>query len=64
MRLLLRILAALCLLAIAGLCSLQLQTYAEPALTNQWGLRVLYGLGGSASLLGVVMLFVPKESRT
>ncbi len=57
----LRILAATCLLVIAVLCSFQLQTYAEPALTGQWGIRVIYGLIGSACLLGIVMLFLPKE---
>lgn len=61
MNLFLRILAAVCLLALAALCSLPLWTYAEPALTNRWGLRVLYGLAGSGCLLGSVLLVLPKE---
>jgi hypothetical protein len=61
MKHLLRLLAAACLLAIAVFCSFGLQATAEPALTGQWGIRVIYGLIGSACLLGIVVLFLAKK---
>ena len=61
MRLPVRILIALGLLVIIGFCSSRLQSTAYAALTGNWGLRVIYALTGSACLLGIVMLFLPKE---
>jgi hypothetical protein len=58
-----RITIAVALLAIAVLCSFRLQSYAYPALTGQWGIRVIVGLIGSACLLGLVMLFLPRNPR-
>lgn len=56
-----RVVASLCLMAIAVFCSVQLQTYAELALKGQWLLRVVFGLAGSGCLLGIVMLALPGE---
>jgi cbb3-type cytochrome oxidase subunit 1 len=59
----LKILAAVALLAVAVLCSFELQSTAEPALMEWWGLRVIYGLIGSACLLGIVVLFLPTVPK-
>jgi hypothetical protein len=56
-----RVVIAVALLAIAVLCSYRLRSYADPALTGQWGVRVIVGLIGSACLLGLVMLFLPRK---
>jgi hypothetical protein len=56
-----RITIAVALMVIVVLCSVRLQSYAYPALTGQWGVRVIVGLIGSACLLALVMFFLPRK---